>query len=108
MDANMAKALLVYNSQMKPFASIGEARETYCNPMITNWLKTVNNFKPCLKNFQRTVFGIMVVNMKKVAKYTCNSDSELQVRTDDNQSCLFIDTSLFQFDLYFIFSSPLT
>lgn len=78
MDTNIAKALLVYNNQMKPFTSVKEARETYCDPMLTSWLKTVSNFKPCLKNFQRTVFGIMVVNMKKVAKTTCNSDVDLQ------------------------------
>lgn len=77
MDHNVAKILLVYSNTVKPYSSPANVRNEYCQPFTNSWIKEINRFKPCLKNFQRTVFGLLVVNMKKAAKSICSSELEL-------------------------------
>lgn len=77
MDRNFAKAILVFNPQLKPFLSTDDMKNNYCQPLFKDWLKEINKFKPCLKNFRRTVFALAVSNMKKTAKNQCEKPQAL-------------------------------
>lgn len=73
MDRAVQKCLLVMNPDLKPFEDAEQFKGEYCDP-YKDWLRDINNYRPCMKSFQRTVFGLISQNMKKSGQRYCTDD----------------------------------
>lgn len=75
MDTAVQKCLLVTNPDLRPFENGQDFKQNYCDP-YKDWLRDITNYRPCLKSFQRTVFGLITQNMKKAGQKYCKDVSD--------------------------------
>jgi len=86
MDDAVKKCLIISDPDMKPFNTTQELKESFCEP-YKGWVKEINDYRDCMKNFQRTVFGLVVRNMKKNGEKYCDNE-EHRVMVTKHSKCM--------------------
>lgn len=77
-DKSAAKIFLLTDPNVRQFKTLDQFDQRYCQ-MFPSWIKDMSNYRSCLRPFQKTLFNMMIISMRRTWKKFCTNQKSMEV-----------------------------
>jgi hypothetical protein len=78
LDKKISNILFFLQPEFVSWKDSNEMRSHYCSK-VPGWMKEAQEYRPCLKAFPRTIFNIILTNVKKAFKRFCLNPESMRL-----------------------------
>ena len=78
LDKNIADIFMIFQPDVVGYKDQEDFNSRYCAKVPT-WIKEAMSYRPCLKSFPKTIFGLVIANVKKAYKTFCLNPAQMDV-----------------------------